>query len=157
MTGVGISTRVFVRDEIGRFSSEIERRTGDALEEIGTRGASTARRMIADVPGIARTIRPQKVSATSVLWLTDHPWWEGFEEGIPKHEIAVRAPGVEGEPQALFGREGERGRAERFGPVPLHAQPVRHPGWRARHFLARSYEVVSKAAGSILAKHTARG
>lgn len=143
MADIGISSRVFYRDEMGRFASAIADRVDAAMMDVAEEGAKTAARMAP--PKIANTFYPVRLASHQVAWASSHPWAVGLDRGIPPHLIRARTPG-----KVLANKE------EEFGPVPWSKQPVRHPGVKPKLFFERSYANVSKKIMRIIARHTRR-
>jgi hypothetical protein len=141
---IGIVTRVYVRDEFGRFAKRVGEAVDEAMQEAAETGMRAAARM---APEIADTFYIAQEGEALWVYVSAHPWARGLNDGIPPHFIRANFEN-ERFPEGVLASK-ERNFFAR-GPG------VNHPGVKGKHFFERSYAHMKAQLPAILRRHKVR-
>lgn len=141
MDNIKVTTRVFVRDEIGRFAKRVGDHVDDAMKEAATIGRNKVARM---VPPLADSMYVFREGHALYGYASAHPWAEGLDQGIPAHYIPANFED-ERWPEGFLANKKEKFFARGPG--------VQHPGVEPGLFFERSYAEIVAAMPGILQKH----
>lgn len=136
MAAVPITTRVFWRDDIGRFAANVDLGAARAMEEASREGAR-----------LAAEFAPKK---TGRLAAGIHPIGRGKHGGWATSDVPEAGPQEHGAGGHVIGANGEILAGADFGPV---KGPVWHPGNPAIHYMARSLSFMKSRLTSILRRN----
>lgn len=147
MAAVGVSNRVVVRNELGRFISDCEQAGENTAKKLVERGAKMSRELAPVGPKhdprtipLAQSIRARMISRTSGVW-------ESYARHALHQEFGTRAHTMYGSPYFQFYWEA-MGRMWIPG---LFADQdiINHPGHGPQPFLRPAYEAVMAQAMAV--------
>lgn len=134
---VKLVTHVHYRDDLGRFAKAIDRGAQEAIIDVSTQGAATAKVLAPKKTGrMAATIQPFSTGGGSGGWAVGMDYSMPQEFGAGPHSI-----GAEG--QVLANKE------DQFFAI----GPVMHPGNPATHFMKKSYNIMKGRIMGIVRRH----
>lgn len=147
MAGVAVSNHVIVRDQFGRFIRDVEeaatRSVEDALD-VGTAAARVA------APSRTGRLRGSFVSAilsrTSGVFLNQASYAMAQDQGARPHDIDAHV-------SFFWDKVGRKWMwPETYERVTKHpgADPIKHPGNPATHFMDAGYDAIKRAMPGIL-------
>lgn len=150
MASAAVSTRVTARSGIGRFIADCEGAATATVLEAATDGSRIAAGRAPKRTGaLAASIKPFLLSRTSAVWGSSLKYALPQETGSVPHDLPSNV-------SFFWEREGRMWMApDTYQRVTGHAgaDPIKHPGNPATHYLRGSYSVIKPRLLSIAKKH----
>lgn len=150
MAGVAVSNHVIVRDEFGRFIRDIEESATKSVEDALDVGIAAAKTRAPVRTGRLRgSFVPAILSRTSGVFLNEAPYAMPQDQGARPHSIDAHVG-------FFWDKMGRKWMwPETYLRVTGHAgaDPIRHPGNPATHFMLTGYAAIVRAMPGILQRN----
>lgn len=141
MPGVVYTTRVIARNEFGRFIRECEQAAEQTVHDTVSEGADVAAMLAPKrTMRLASSIKPFMLSRTSGVWGSNAPYAAAQEFGAAPHDISAYV-------SFYWHKAGRQWmHPNLYQRVTGHpgADPIRHPGNPATHFMLDSEKIMKR-------------
>lgn len=128
MSSFGVTNRVYVRSDYGRFLSKYERAKQRVIEDTVKEGSATARALAPKRSGKLAASIKSTTGTSGGSWAVGTGYGQVQEKGGPPHRI-------KGNVSFFWVKKGRNWRPGRNW--------INHPGNPGVHFMERSYDIVA--------------